>query len=158
VGKSTVILPKKLSVDPQRMRRAITNTLASVAQNIKTDFEVTQQTWADKATFVISSPTPWTREVATDDENYTRLNEGTRPHIIRPRAGGVLVFRTPFRSKTVPRSIASGPGRTGNTPVFTRGPINHPGTTARQFDQVIAEKWEKQFATIMQRAIDAEVS
>lgn len=158
MGKSTVILPKKLSVDPTKMRRAITNALQSTALGIKADFEVTQQTWADKATFVISSPTPWTREVATDDENYTRLNEGTRPHIIRPKAGGVLVFRTPFRSKTLPRQISSGPGRSGGAPVFTRGPVNHPGTTARAWDTTIADKWRKQFATIMQRSIDAEVT
>lgn len=157
MGRSTVIIPKKLSVDPVKMRRAITNALQSTAMGIKADFDVTAQTWSDKPTFVIGSPTPWTRTVSTDDANYTRLNEGTRPHIIRPRAGGALVFRTPFRSKTVPRQIGSGPGRQGNSQVFTRGPVNHPGTAPRQWDQVIADKWDKQFATIMQRSIDAEV-
>jgi hypothetical protein len=157
MGKSKVILPRKLSVNPQAMARAITNTMQSTALAIQTDFRVTTQTWDDKPTFAIESPTPYTRRVGTDDENYARLNAGTRPHIIAPRPGGTLVFRTPFRSKTVPRTIGSGAGSKGGNVVFTRKPIHHPGTEARAFDQVIAEKWRRQVAAIFQRAIDAEV-
>lgn len=155
LGKSKVIVPRKLSVNPQAMARAIQNTLTSTALAIKVDFEVTQQTWEHKATFVITSPTAYTREVATSDENYTRLNKGTAPHIISPRPGGTLVFRTPFRSKTLPRTIASTSGSKGANQVFTRKPIHHPGTEAREFDQVIAEKWDKQVGPIFQRSIDA---
>lgn len=157
MGKSRVIIPKKLSVNPQAMARAITNTMNATALAIQTDFRVTAQTFDDKPTFAIDSPTAYTRTIGTDDENYTRLNVGTRPHIIAPRPGGTLVFRTPFRSKTVPRTIGSGAGSKGRNVVFTRKPIHHPGTEARAFDQVIAEKWRRQFAQIMQRAIDAEV-
>jgi hypothetical protein len=140
------------------MARAITNTLNAVALDIKADFAVTTQTWGDKPMFAITSPTPYTRAIGTDNENYTRLNEGTRPHVIAPRPGGTLVFRTPFKSKTLPRTIASGSGSKGANQVFTRKPIQHPGTEARQFDTVIKEKWDKQVGSIFQRAIDAEVS
>lgn len=155
MGKSRVILPKKFSTDPRKMAQAITNTLNATALGIKADFEVTAQTWSDKPAFAIISPTTYTRAIGTEHAIYTMLNKGTRPHIIRPKAGGVLVFRTPFQSKTLPRQIASGPGRKGAAQVFTRGPINHPGTAARQWDTTIAEKWQKQFPTVMQRAIDA---
>jgi hypothetical protein len=157
MGKSKVIVPRKLAVNPQAMARAITNTMTATALAIQTDFRVTVQTWDDKPTFAIDSPTAYTRTIGTDDENYTRLNAGTGPHIIAPRPGGTLVFRTPFRSKTVPRQIGSGAGSKGGNVVFTRKPIHHPGTEARAFDKVIADKWDRQFAAIMQRAIDAEV-
>lgn len=157
MGKSKVIVPKKLAIDPRKMALAITNTLNATALAIKADFDVTAQTFDDKPTFAIRSPTTYTRDVSTDNENYTRLNEGTRPHIIAPRPQGTLVFRTPFRSKTLPRQIMSRSGAKGGNVVFTRKPIHHPGTAPRQFDQVIADKWRKQFPIVMQRAIDSAV-
>lgn len=158
MGKSRVILPKQLSADPARMARVITNTLNSAARGVMADFNVTAQTWEDKPTFAITSPTPYRRDVSTDDENYARVNDGTRAHLIRPSPGGVLVFRTPFQSKTVPNQIRSRGGRQGGNVVFTRKTIQHPGTAARDFDKAIKQKWDKEFPTIMQRAIDADVS
>jgi len=45
------------------------------------------------------------------------LENGTRPHEIAPKAGGLLVFQV-----------------NGST-VFTRKPVNHPGTAERPFMQ-----------------------
>lgn len=157
MGKSKVVLPKRLTADPRVMGRIITNTLNAVALAVKADFGVTVQTWKDKPTFAISNPTPYQRQISTDDPIYTMLNDGTRAHLIRPKAGGVLVFKTPFRSKTVPRTIASGPGASGGNTIFTARPIQHPGTKARAWDKTIQEKWDKRFAQTMQRAIDSEV-
>jgi hypothetical protein len=157
LGKSRVILPKKLISNPAAMARAITNTLNGTALAIKADFEVTTQTWGDKPTFTIETPNQFERTIGTDDENYIRLNDGTRAHVIWPH-GKVLVFNTPFQSKTLPRSIASGPGHKGGNKVITRGPVRHPGTAAREWDKAIAQKWDRLFAQNMQRAIDAEVS
>lgn len=151
-------MPKKLSTDPKRMAQAITNALNSTALAIKADFETTAQTWNDKPTFQIATLTTYTRAIGTEHAVYAMLNKGTKPHLIRPKGGGVLVFRTPFQAKTVPRQIMSGPGRKGANQVFTRRPINHPGTKARAWDQAIAEKWRKQFPAIMQRAIDSAVN
>jgi len=150
-----LIIPKKLIADPQRMARALTNALNGVAKDIQADFKVTTQTWQHKVEFPIDSPAPYTRRVSTSDEVYGYVNDGTRAHRIQPH-GKVLVFRTPFRAKTVPNQIMSGPGSTGGTEVFSRG-VNHPGTKARNFDVAIKDKWDKQFGTIMQRAIDSEV-
>jgi hypothetical protein len=155
VGKSRVILPKKLIADPRKMAQAITNTLNATAKAIKVDFDVTAQTWRNKPTFAIAAPNSYTREISTDDEIYSMLNEGTPEHDIFPKPGKVLVFRTPFRSKTLPRQIRSTSGGQGGNVVFTRKPIQHPGTAPREFDKVIAEKWESQVGSIFQRAIDA---
>lgn len=145
--------------DPTRMARAIENQLNMTALAIKVDFGVTVQTWSDKPTFDIKSPTPWSRTVGTDHAIYGMLNEGTPAHEIRPRRAKSLAFRGPFRSKTVPRSISSGPGYVGPAEtILPRGRgVHHPGTEARAWDKTIAQKWDKLFPVQMQRAIDAAV-
>ena len=155
---SRVIIPKKLSVNPAKMAAVITNTLNNVALDMKVDFEVTAQTWQHKPAFAIASPSPYVRTVGTDDPIYGYVSGGTRPHTIAPRGGGVLAFPSAFRSKTLPRSIASTAGGSSGGTVFTRRPVQHPGTAPRDFDTVIAQKWDKQVGAVFQRAIDAAVS
>ncbi len=150
-----LILPKKLIADPAKLSRALTNALNGVAKDIQVDFKVTTQTWSHKPDFPISSPSTYRRIVATDDEIYGYVNDGTRPHKILPK-GKRLRFNTPFRPKTLPNKIYSGPGSKGSTEVFSRG-VNHPGTKARNFDKAIKDKWEKEFPRIMQLAVDSEV-
>jgi hypothetical protein len=138
LGKSRVIIPKKFSVDPRKMALAITNTLNSTALEYQGDFEVTPQTWSDKPVFAVASPTLYTRAIGTDDAIYTMLNKGTRPHIIRPKGGGVLVFRTPFRVQD-PATLDRVAGRSeGAEPGDHAKPVNHPGTAPRQWDTTIA--------------------
>jgi len=151
-----LIIPKKLIADPAKLVRTLTNALNGVAKDIQVDFKVTVQGWRHRVEFPIASPATYSRRVSTDDEIYGYVNDGTRAHRIRPKGGGVLVFQTPFRAKTVPNQIMSGPGGTGGATVFSRG-VNHPGTKARKFDVAIKEKWDKQFGAIMQRAVDSEV-
>lgn len=157
MGKSRVIMPKALIIDVAAQQRAITNTLNATAKAIKADFGITTQAWSDKPTFTIESPSPYERSIGTDDDVYTMLNEGTKAHEIRPKRGKVLRFQTPFRSKTVPREIMSSAGSKGKVEVFSRG-VMHPGTEAREWDQVIFEKWDRQMGDIFQRAIDSEVT
>lgn len=152
-----LIIPKKLIADPAKMARALTNAMNGVAKDVKIDFAVTTQTWRHRADFAISSPATYTRRVATDDEIYGYVNDGTRPHIIQAKPGGILEFWTPFTSKTLPNQIMSRAGRVGNT-INRARLVQHPGTTARKFDVAIKQKWDKQFGQIMQRAIDSEVS
>lgn len=151
-----LIIPKQLVADPKKLARALENALNGVAKDIQLDFAVTTQTWQHKPSFPISSPSAYRRVIATDDPIYGYVNDGTRAHIIRPKAGGVLVFRGPFRAKTVPNQIASGPGSVGSAETFSRG-VQHPGTKPRNFDTAIHDKWDRLFGPIMQRAIDSEV-
>jgi len=152
-----LILPKKLIADPAKLSRALTNAMNGVAKDIQIDFKVTTQTWKHKPDFPITSPAEYTRRVATDDEIYGYVNDGTRPHVILPKKpGGRLRFNTPFTSKTLPSQIMSRPGSTGANTIFSRG-VQHPGTEARTFDVAIKAKWDKEFGVIMQRAVDSEV-
>lgn len=153
---SRVILPRRLLSDPQAMARAITNQLNATALAIQADFKVTTQTWKDKPEFTITSPSPYERVIGTSDAIYAMLNAGTPPHPISAHSG-VLRFSAPFQSKTLPHSISSGPGSRGGSEVYRRT-VQHPGTEPREWDTTIAEKWDREAATQMQRAIDAAVS
>lgn len=149
------ILPKRALVEPAKLARALQNTLDAQARNIQIDFQVTVRTWQHAVDFLISAPNPYTREIATADGIYAMVNDGTRPHPIRPRRGKVLAFKGGFRAKTLPRTIGSGAGGSSGPEVFSRG-VNHPGTAARDFDTTIAQKWDRLLGPIFQRAIDAE--
>jgi hypothetical protein len=151
-----LIIPKKLIADPKRLARALTNAMNGVAKDVQVDFKTTTQNWQHAVDFPIESPSDYRRTISTDDAIYGYVNDGTRPHRIAPKGGGVLRFNTPFQAKTVPGQIMSGPGSAGGSEVFSRG-VNHPGTKPRNFDKTIKEKWDKQFGTIMQRALDSEV-
>lgn len=151
-----LIIPKKLIADPAKLSRALTNAMNGVAKDIQVDFKVTTQTWSHKVAFPITSPATYERVIATDDEIYGYVNDGTRAHDIAPKGGGVLRFSTPFQAKTLPNQIMSRSGSKGTTPAVARV-VHHPGTTARAFDKAIHDKWEKLFPDIMQRAIDSEV-
>lgn len=156
MGKSKVILPKQLSTNPVAMARVIQNTLNARALDIKVDFGVTVASWDHNVTFSVTSPSPYERIVSTEDDIYRMLNQGTAPHRIEPKGGGVLRFTGPFRAKTVPNSISSGSGSKGSTETFTRG-VNHPGTQARNWNKAIAKKWRRLVGPLFQRAIDSEV-
>lgn len=150
-----LILPKKLVADPAKLTRALINAMNGVAKDIQVDFKVTTQTWKHTVDFPIQQPSAYRRIVATDDEIYGYVNDGTPQHRILPK-GKMLRFNTPFRPKTLPNKIMSGPGSKGTNEVFSRG-VNHPGTKPRAFDKAIKDKWDKEFGVIMQRSIDAEV-
>jgi hypothetical protein len=122
---------------------------------VKVDFEVTSQTWKHQPSFTIKA-SPGERVISTADEIYGYVDQGTRPHVIRPRAGKRLRFSPGGRAKTSPGQIRSGSGARGSGVVWAKQ-VNHPGTKARNFSKAIAAKWRKLLPQQMQRAIDAEV-
>jgi len=154
--KAVVILPKRPIIDQRKMRQAIENTLTAQAKAIAVDFSVTTQTWNRRPTFRIERPSDYVREIGTDSELYAMLDKGTKPHTIVPRNKRILLFTTPFRSKTIPNQIRSRQGSKGKTPVVARR-VHHPGTAARNWNRVIAKKWQAQLGAIFQRAIDSAV-
>jgi len=92
-------------------------------------------------------------EVGYNDEVYGYVDEGTRPHVIRPKsAGGVLAFPSSSAPKTRPGSLKSTAGTRGSVDVFTRK-VNHPGTKAREFSKQIKSKMEPILESDMQAAM-----
>lgn len=137
------------------LARAIKNTLNAVAKGAQTDFGVTARTWDHKVDFTIDDSDPDRRIVSTKDTIYGFVDQGTRPHIIRPRRARVLTWMgTAYRAKTSPGQIKSVRGGNNNSIVHTKI-VQHPGSEARRFSIVIRDKWAKQMQIRMNSAIIA---
>lgn len=96
--------------------------------------------------------------VTINDQIYTWVSEGTRPHIIRPKGPGYpLRFQVGYKAKTIPGSLTpSGGGKFGaEVRAFE---VHHPGTKPRKFVQVAADKVEQDIPRILQREIERELS
>lgn len=130
----------KTPFDDKAHRQAIKAALDTTAQGVLADFERTVATWSSTPSFDISANGEFERVVGTDDENYTRVDEGTHPHVIVAH-GKALAFGAGGSAKTRPRVIGSSGGSKGSGVVFTQR-VNHPGTEGRQFADTIGEKWE----------------
>jgi hypothetical protein len=150
-------VPRELLALPQRMARAVENGMQAAAEGVRADFVATTRTWEHGVSFTISRPGAFRRVIGTDDEIWSMLDAGTKPHIIAPRRARALAFAVGGRPKTRPRVLNSSGGSTGNTFVTTRGIVQHPGTKPREWTDVAQEKWEGRLADTVQRAIDSEV-
>jgi hypothetical protein len=151
-----VNIPHKL-LDSGRLLRAVENALTDQAVEAQVQFETTTETWSEQnqPKFFISRDT-LSRQVWTENANYIRLNEGTRPHKIIAKPGGVLAFPKSYRPKTRVRVIGSGKGFKSRELVYTTE-VNHPGTEARKWDGVIASKLRKNLPKVIARAIQYEI-
>lgn len=147
MAKATIILPKKPVFDAKKMHGAIVSTLNGTAKAIKVDFDVTTQAWDHRPTFKIASPSEFTREISTDSDIYRYVSKGTKVRY--------AVMTNPFVAKTVPGKILSRKGRGGL--LFVSKKRRMPGIKARQFEIVIAKKWQAQIGVTFQRSIDSTV-
>lgn len=143
--RATVIIPKSVFFDPVKFRRVIDTTLDSAAAGMREDFYVTTQTWKGRPPFYIQV-TEMRRIVWTDSRIYKFVSRGTR---IR-----YATMTKDFIPKTRVKAIRSYAGRGGVAFISRAHP--RPGITAREFEEVIAKKWIKEFPTLMQRAINTE--
>ena len=150
------ILPKALKVDAVRLE--LLNALRKSGRHIRKDFNQTTKSWKKKPKFEMAvslklPPGPQV-SVTTDNEIFGYVDQGTKPHPIKPKKpGGVLVFQPLYTAKTAPGIIGSGQGGSSGDSVFAKG-VMHPGTEARRFSKTIAKAHSKKFARLMQEAIN----
>lgn len=142
--KAKVIFPKSVLADPRKVVRAVENALTGLAYNAKVDFDTTTQTWKDRPTFTIEKSLG-KRVVATKSDIYRYISRGTRVRY--------AVMTPGFAPKTRTGYIGSNKGVGGMAFV---GKVPLPGIQAREFEEVIGKKAEKQAPIVVQRAIDAE--
>jgi len=154
---SSVIKPSGSFFRVGAQRRAIEGALDAVARDIQEDFDRTTATWEHDVAFPIAKAGEFVRTIGTTDAIYAMLDAGTPEHLIFPRNGKFLKFQTPFRAKTVPQSIMSGPGSVGSQTVYSRGVI-HPGTKARAWAATIADTWRDVWPGRLQQAIDGSLA
>jgi len=157
VGK--VIKPGRFN--EQAFAQRLEARATQAGQVIKADFEATTKTWKHQVVFevVLAFPPPKIEVmIATDDEIYGYVNNGTEAHEIW--AGAYtgksdktrLAFSSQFVPKTKPGIIGSNPGFVGERDTFVPM-VNHPGTEARNFDKVIQKKREPWFKRQMEGAM-----
>jgi hypothetical protein len=152
--RATVIRPKNLN--EKAMRAALLDGLKDVAKDVDADFAKTYATWKRKPEFtteVEMRDRGGKFTVSTDNEIYRYMDEGTKPHIIRPKKAQKLFFRTGYRAKTTPRVIGSGSGGANGPDVFANV-VHHPGTKAREFAETLKEKYQRTFGKSMQRSLN----
>jgi len=142
--------------DERSFRRAIRNIRAARAKDIKIDFDVTTRTWTNPPKAKIQLVGDTTALIFISNDRYTWVNEGTKAHQILPRNASRLVFQANYKAKTVVGTIASRPGGSFGPTVYSMG-VEHPGTQARKFDDLIAAKWNKLLPGIIDRMILAEL-
>lgn len=151
VGKSIHAKKPKIDLFRFHMLRA----LNAVAVGMKKDFETTTETFEERPIFEIHLSTTGgllLAEVSTDDENYTRLDEGTPEHIIVARNAPNLVYEKGYTSKTIPRVLKSRQSSYAG-PTRRRKTVIHPGFKAREFSGTIMRKWEPRVKTKLEEAI-----
>lgn len=108
------------------------------------DFEKTTETWMDKPAFDVQKETGQ-RTIGTDSQIYSYINDGT--------AVRYATMTPDFEAKTEPRVLGARAGSGGVLFVSRRVP--KPGIRAREFDDVIANKFEQgRLAEVVQEAIN----
>ena len=150
------IIPRSPLYHTANMGREIKAALDDLGKQIKKTFEGTTATWETDVKFDVDVTMNNSKAeivVSTDNEIYGYVNEGTKPHIIRPKRARRLAFRTGYRPKTRPKSITSGPGGASG-PWVTAGVVHHPGTKAREFTKYVIVRYQDIIPRVIQDAIN----
>lgn len=143
------IIPKNLNF-AKDAEAAIQSALDGGSILIASQFQKTVATWKSRPNTFIRKLGKLVREIGIEDQRYTWVSEGTRPHIIRAKGRG-LAFRVPYGPKTQPRQIGSTQANIGATQLI-RQEVHHPGTKAREFDDAIAASVEQKIVGIFEDA------
>lgn len=132
--KLVPIKPKGKLFDIPRIERAVKKAMYEAAEEGKDLLERCTATWENQPTFTITEVKDGLI-IGTDDPIFGYVDEGTPPHTIAPKRRTFLRFRSGYTPKTSPGQIGSGSGGASGDVVFTRKPVNHPGTRARRFTE-----------------------
>jgi len=159
----TAIVPKPFNQGAFRLH--LLNVARKVRTGVKRDFERTVETFESKPKFETAlkfSVDELRIDVFTNDENYRSIVEGTSEHDITLSPGKrAFFFHSDFVSKTMPGVIGSREGSEGVNEVFVNPgqdrTMKITGITPREFDKVIADKWQPVFEEIVQEELDLAV-
>jgi len=133
-------------VDVKLFERGMAEAVKKTAQAVERDFIGTTRSWTHRPVFKTKywhgSRAVWRAYVWTDDENYARINFGTRGGYQIPRSGHrkVMAFHPKYRAKSKPGSRVSIRGGSYGKRIIRTGPFTRrKGIAPRQFDKQIAE-------------------
>jgi len=152
------IKPAKLKDDAIRLE--LLNGMRKFGTQVKKEYEKTVTTWNDKPKFgyeiALDSQGPTMIAGVTGGgagaEHWRYVNEGTRPHVILPKGDYPLAFQSGYNAKSTPGLISAKAGGSYGDVVYARG-VMHPGTEARNFDEVIQKEMTPRFKRAMEDAM-----
>jgi hypothetical protein len=147
--------------DPVKLQRAIINKLQITGNACAADFEATTNTWNHKPTFTSVIVDEETVAVGTDDDVWSMLDVGTKPHIIRVKRAKALRFAWngfgSYGAKTRPGFLGSKNAKYPTT-INYRFKVKHPGTKARIWTDTAVIKYQRLLPIIVQRTISVEMN
>jgi hypothetical protein len=160
LGIVGIPIKNKKFLNPDVLEAALEGVLREGGEGVKKDFQATTRTWKTKVVFVLNVRAKqgyalvFTRNASGTESAkiYDFVNEGTRPHLIRPVRAKLLVFQQSYSPKTSPGVIGSGTGGPSGGTVVART-VKHPGSKGRHFVDEIAKKWAEEFPPMVDKAI-----
>jgi len=122
------------------IRGALGKAAEKIRDELDRRYRPTYATWSSRPidVGVFASRRRWDVKV-TSDKIFMFVDEGTRPHPIYPVRAKRLHFLSGYTAKTTPGSLRSQAGGPYGDDVFAFG-VHHPGTEARRFTEIIADK------------------
>lgn len=145
-----------LTAKSKNLPKAIGGARKEIEREALRRYRRTTATWGHKPEFKAlteENDKGFEMLMGTDDAAWNWTDQGTRPHIIRPKTAKRLRFLAGFTAKTAPGSLTSGKGGSGGAVVF-RLLVHHPGTRARHFTALIRTETNKEAPKIMRRHLE----
>lgn len=145
------IRPRKSPlIDTKAFTRELSKAVDKTANDMRGDFEKTTRTWDTDVKFYVRPKggqigrRDMVITVYTNNQIYQYVDEGTKPHIIRPKKASTLRFLSNHKAKTRPGFIGSSQGGSSGESVFSKE-VMHPGTRPRNFAAIIAKRHAPRF-------------
>ncbi len=139
-------------VDAAKVRAAVEAAMRENATKAVVELQATASTWTHKPSFEVVVTSEGV-VVGTDHEIYEYVDQGTKPHTIRPRKAKRLKFMAGGSAKTSPGVIGSRSGQKGGQGPIYAMQVRHPGIAARGFTTKIAAKRQQELAELVNNAI-----
>ena len=145
ITTNAAAVAQKLNLQGRELRNVLYDSMLDAAHYGRHDFERVTATWAHKPEIIETVSVRGTSAeamVGTDDKIFGYVDQGTKPHIIRPRKAKALAFWSGFHPKTTPGSLQSGGGGSFGERIFAKW-VRHPGIKARHFTKKIQQRLDK---------------
>lgn len=155
-GKRRALITELNSIARKEIEKALDS---DVKPALIKSHELVVADWKNKPKFQtrkVIRPDKITMTVFPAGDNadiYTYVDQGTKPHIIKPVRAKLLRFKTGYKAKTLPnpaRTVAGGGVATG--PEVRAKLVHHPGSEAREFSKTIAGDIEPGFKRTIDNA------
>ena len=160
-----VIRTRKRFTAYKEVKRELERTLDDVVKpHLIQRFNIVVMNWRHKPTFkgrkFITTDKIWVNVYPAGDREsvqiYNWVTKGTKRHPIRARRASRLAFmwggKGSYKPKTKPRGKIGGPGVVVGGRMHYPQAVMHPGTEARDFENVIRADEKRWFSRTMENA------